>query len=361
MTDLRYWIALSYVHDIGPVLSRKLISSFGNPAHVFRADVHDLLSVKGITRDRAEKIRSFDLWNDVEKQIGIIEKKGIHTVTLHDPGYPEMLKDIPDAPVVLYVKGDYCPDDHFGIAVVGSRKHSEYGEVVTRTIAAQLSAAGFTIISGMARGIDTLAHMSALASGGRTIAVFGSGLDICYPAENKGLMERIAFSGCVISEFPPGTKPLRENFPRRNRLISGLSLGCLVIEATRDSGSLLTARYALEQNREVFAVPGNITLGTSAGTNHLIKEGAKIVVAAEDIIEELAPVLKGFITAKKAENIQISDDEKIICTNLSREPKHIDVLTRETGLPAQNILSLLLSLELKGIAKQSHGNRFYLL
>jgi DNA processing protein len=360
MSDIRYWIGLSLVPEIGPVMSRKLLAALGSPENIFSADVKDLTAIRGLGREKAARIKNFDQWDAVEKQIEVAEKKAIRILGYDDPGYPEILKEIEGSPMVLYMKGAYHPDDRFGIAVVGSRKHTSYGEVFTHKISAELSSAGFTIISGLARGIDTLSHRSALSSGGRTIAVLGSGLDVYYPTENKGLMEKISASGCVISEFPTGTMPLRENFPRRNRLISGLSLGVLVVEATSDSGSLITARYAVEQNKEVFAVPGSITSANSEGTNRLIKQGAKIVTDTNDIIEELAPVLKGFIRMKNRQAPDMSDEERRLCTILTGEPKHIDLLSREAALPAQKALGILLSLELKGVVRQSNGKRFYL-
>ena len=332
----------------------------GTPENIFRAGMKDLLSLKGFRKEAAENIRRFTLWNEVERYERETERKGIRVVGCTDPLYPSPLKEIDGAPVVLYMKGEHVPDDRFCIAVVGSRKYTHYGESVTQRITADLSTAGFTIASGMARGVDTLSHRSALAAGGRTIAVLGSGPDVCYPWENRGLMERIASCGCVISEFPPGTAPNRENFPRRNRLISGLSLGVLVVEAAAGSGSLITANYALEQNKEVFAVPGNITCPNAEGTNRLIRQGAKLVLGAEDIIEELAPVLKGFIAAKRRESAELSEDEKSLCRILSREPRHIDTVSREASLPSHKALEVMLSLELKGVVRQSVGKRFYL-
>ena len=362
MTDIRYWVGLSLVPDVGPVMSRKLISEIGSPENIFRAGADDLLAIRGLGKEKADSIRAFRNWDQVEKIVKVTEKKGIRIVGYQDPCYPEVLKEVAGAPLVLYMKGDYCREDRFGIAVVGSRKHTHYGEVVTRKISGELATSGFTIISGMARGIDTLSHESALAAGGRTIAVLGSGLDVYYPAENKGLMEKITLSGCAVSEFPPGTMPSRENFPRRNRLISGLSLGVLVVEATSQSGSLITANYALEQNKEIFAVPGQITSRNSDGTNGLIRQGAKVVLGADDIIEELAPVLRGFIRKSDCRPpAEISEDEGRICGFLTREPKHIDLLSRESALPVHTILTLLLSLELKGVVRQSNGKRFYLL
>lgn len=360
MSDIRYWIGLSLVPDIGPVTARQLISHVGSPEHIFRLGVRGLLSVEGMTRTRAENIANFSGWDNVEKQVKMLEQRGITVICYGAPEYPRLLQEIPDAPVVIYVRGSYQPDDRFAIAVVGSRKYSPYGEAVTQKISGELAVAGFTVTSGMARGIDTFAHRSAMASGGRTIAVLGSGIDVCYPSENKGLMEKIAASGCVVSEFAPGTPPNRENFPRRNRLISGLSLGVLVVEAAEGSGSLITASTALEQNREVFAVPGNITAKTSAGTNLLIRQGAKIVLQTGDIIEELAPVLKGFIRKETRQNSELSREEQELCAFLTGEPKHIDLLAREIGLPVHRILDILLSLELKGVIRQSDGKRFYL-
>lgn len=360
MPDIRYWIGLSMVPDVGPITARQLISGFRGPEEIFSANVDDLLTMPGMTKARARNIRGFSGWDEVEKQVRVMEKKGISALCYGDACYPEILKEIPDSPVVIYIKGEYRPEDRYAIAVVGSRRYSPYGEVVTGTISSELAASGFTIISGMARGIDTFAHRSALSAGGRTIAVLGSGLDVYYPAENKGLMQKISESGCAMSEFPPGTPPNRENFPRRNRLISGLSMGVLVVEAAEASGSLITASIALEQNREVFAVPGNITSRTSTGTNMLIRQGAKMVMRAEDIIEELAPALKGFIKSETKRSVELTDAEQAVCGCLSREPVHIDIFARGIKLPVNKILDILLSLELKGVVRQSDGKRFYL-
>ena len=360
MSDLRYWIGLAMVEEIGPATGRRLLASFGSPEKIFTADADALLSVKGITRERAENIRKFNHWDLAEKYLGIMEKKGISAVPYQDERYPEVLRNVEGAPLVLYLKGHYHSDDRFAIGVVGSRRHTPYGESVTQRISGELSSAGFTVVSGLARGIDTLSHKSALAAGGRTIAVLGSGPDVCYPSENRGLAERIAGSGCIISEFLPGTLPNRENFPRRNRLISGLSLGILVVEATDKSGSLITAGYALEQNKEVFAVPGNITSRNSEGTNKLIRQGAKVVLRTDDIIEELAPVLKGYIKKEVKEQAGLEGEENRLCTMLSGEPKHVDLISRESGLAVNQLLNLLLSLELKGVVKQASGKRFYI-
>lgn len=360
MSDPRYWIALSMLPDIGPVRARKLLSLFLTPEKIFEAGFEDLRSVEGIGTNKVKNIKEFSAWKNIDAQIKILEKQGIQAVGLEEPSYPGMLRELEDAPVVIYMKGDIQPEDRYAIAIVGSRKPTPYGMSATEKISEELAAMGFTIISGMARGIDAISHKGALRAGGRTIAVLGSGLDVTYPPENKGLMDKITRSGCVISEFPPGTPPDRENFPKRNRIISGLSLGVLVIEATSNSGSLITAGYALEQNREVFAMPGNINSPTSEGTNELIKRGAILTRRAEDIVEELAPVLKGFIRSKEKSKIEITDEEKTLCDLLSGEPKHIDIISRESGLPVSKVLGILLGLELKGAVRQMSGKRFYL-
>jgi DNA processing protein len=359
-SDLRYWVALSVLPDIGPVLSKKLLSFFKTPEGIFGAGIDDLLSLEGIGINRARNIKGFSHWDIVDHQVKVSKNIGITIVNLHDPLYPEMLREIEDAPIVLYTMGNMQQQDRYAIAIVGSRKPSSYGISVAESIAEGLASMGFTIVSGMARGIDSISHRGALRGGGRTIAVLGSGLDVPYPSENKGLMDKITGSGYVISEFPPGTPPDKENFPRRNRIISGLSLGILVIEAAHDSGSLITAGYALEQGREVFAVPGNITSPASEGTNELIKRGAILTRKAEDVIEELAPVLKGFMRSKEKSKIEVTNEEKILCNFLSGEPKHIDSISRESGLSTSKVLELLLGLELKGAIRQTTGNRFLL-
>jgi len=360
MSELRHWIALSLVPEIGPVLSRRLVAAFGSPAAVFSADERSLGEVAGMGQEKVNNILGFSHWAAAERCLKECEKKGIRIVACEDETYPGVLREVAAAPPVLYIKGEYIPEDRYAIAVVGSRKHTDYGETVALKFSGELAGAGFTIVSGMARGIDTLAHESALSSGGRTLAILGSGIDVPYPPENRRLIQRVSESGALISEFPPGTMPLRENFPRRNRLISGLSLGVLVVEATAASGSLITANYALEQNREVFAVPGNITSETSVGTNRLIRQGAKAVLDTDDIVSELAPALKGFIRAEAGKAVTLSADESRLCASLTREPRHVDTLSREVALPVQKMLDMLLMLELKGVVRQLNGKRFYL-
>jgi DNA processing protein len=360
VSDVGAWLALSLVPEIGPVTFRKLLSVFGDPGAVFDVPRKELSAVEGVGEKRANNIKDFSGWKGVEQQLKQLNRCNARAVTFLSDEYPVMLRQVEDAPVLLYVKGTILAEDRFAVALVGSRKSTPYGRLVAETLSSELAASGFTVVSGMARGIDTMAHKGALASGGRTVAVLGSGIDRAYPPENRGLMERIGESGYVASEFPWGTEPNKENFPRRNRLISGLSMGVVVVEAASGSGALITARTALEQNREVFAVPGNITSQNSAGSNDLIKKGAKLVQKADDIIEELAPMLRGFVKAKVKLTAEITDEERRLCDILTGEPLHIDALSRELSLSPAKALATLLSLEMKGVVKQTDGKRFYL-
>lgn len=360
MNDDICLIALNSIPEIGPSTIRKLISHFGSPTSIFSASLRELKGVDGVGKKKAEAIKNFHDIKSVEDEVERLNVMGIRTVMFYSEDYPEMLKGIHDAPIVLYIKGEIKKEDRYAIAIVGSRKSTDYGVSVTMSIATELAGMGFTIVSGLARGIDTSAHTGAVRCGGRSIAVLGSGIDVPYPPENKGLMERISQSGFVMSEFPLGTGPNRENFPRRNRLISGLSMGVLVVEAGTDSGALITANHALEQGREVFSIPGNINSPTSSGTNELIKAGAKVVVSARDILEELAPVLKGFIKFKEKVKITLSGEEETLSKILSGVPTHVDDISRQSRMPASKILSVLLSLELKGIVRQTEGSKFYL-
>lgn len=339
---------------------RRLLAAFGSAEAVLKAGVRELSAVEGVGSSRAKAIKDFKGREGLEKKVDALMSKGITVAALGSPDYPGPLKDLADAPLVVYIKGAPIAEDRYAMAVVGSRKPTPYGLSVTETIVSELSSMGFTVVSGLARGIDTAAHVASVKDGGRGIAVLGSGIDVPYPPENKGLLERISSSGYVISEFPPETPPNRENFPRRNRLISGLSLGVLVVEAAADSGALITADCALRQGKEVFSVPGNINSAVSSGTNELIKQGAKPVLGARDILEELAPVLKGFIKCREKVRPPVSDEEKALLSAIGLEPRHIDDISREAGVTARKALAVLLSLELKGVVRQSEGKRFHL-
>jgi DNA processing protein len=373
--DLKYWLALTLIKDIGPVTAKRLLSAFRTPQRVFAASPNELKDVEGINDSKINGISEFNSWDEVAKKIDEINEHNVRIIRYTDEEYPESLRYIDDSPVILYVKGSFIKKDKYAVAIVGSRNMTPYGKKITETIASELALCGITIVSGMARGIDAISHKSALKVNGRSIAVLGSGLDNPYPPENKGLFDELSERGCVISEFPMGTPPNKENFPRRNRLISGLSLGVLVVEATARSGSLITAGCALDQGKDVFAVPGSITSANSEGTHELIKKGAKLVQKTEDILEDIAPHLKGIRGSANGPSgeslsvnlpinlngLEINDEEKAICSILGSEPKHIDIISREAGMQAGKVLAILLGLEIKGIVKQSEGKRFYIL
>ncbi len=287
-TNLKYWIALKAVEGVGCVGFRTLLTAFGSPEAVFRASASTLQVLPGIGPKTADEICSFTDWRKAEQEVAQAGTLGVTIITCQDPLYPKNLLNIYDYPPFLYMKGSLCPEE-IGVAIVGSRLASTYGRYVTEKLSRELALKGITIVSGLARGIDSAAHRGALAGKGRTIAVLGSGLDIVYPPENEALAADIAAQGALVTEYPFGTPPNAPNFPARNRLISGISLGVVVVEAGEKSGSLITARIASEQGRSVFAVPGAIESAGSRGTNRLIKQGAKLIENVEDILEEILP------------------------------------------------------------------------
>ncbi len=364
MLDLQYWLALNSLADIGPVTARRLLSAFGSPGNIFHMSFEELRRIEGVGENRSRSIIGFNRWDAVRKEIDNIRERNITILTINDDRYPAPLKGIHSAPIVLYLKGNFRDIDKYAVSIVGSRRATAYGLQVAEKISYRLASKGLTVVSGMARGIDTASHKGALKAGGRTVAVMGSGIDVPYPPANRGLMNAIALSGAVISEFPLGTPPNKENFPRRNRIISALSLGVIVIEAALDSGSLITVGYALEQGKEVFAVPGNITSGNSRGANDLIRKGARLVESAEDVIDELGPQIKGILREDRlsVEKIMsgMTADEKALYNYLGTEPRHIDSIIRDTDTSTGKALSILLGLELKGIVRQTEGKHFSL-
>lgn len=360
-SELKSWLALSTVSKIGPVRYVFLVKHFGTPEKVLGASKRELAELPDIGPVIASNIKNKILWDKVEEQLKLMEKNQLKIVTFKDEDYPENLLSIYDPPPFLFVWGEISKADRNAVAIVGCRLASAYGKRITERIARELSKRGITVVSGLARGIDSIGHLSTLKEGGRTLAVFGSGLDIVYPPENKKLAERIRSSGVLISEFFLGTKPEAPNFPRRNRLISGLSLGVVIVEAGARSGALLTAHYALEQNREVFAIPGNLDTKNSEGTNKLIKQGAKLVTSIEDIMEELKLTGEGMLTSPgKTEKVisHLSEMEKNIFGLISDEPYHIDKVATQASVSVPQALSTLLSLELKGLVKQLSGKMF---
>lgn len=363
LNELKGWIALNMIPGVGSVTFMRLVNFFGSPEDVLKASIKDLLNVKGLTPATCQAIVDHRNKIDADRELRLIERHNLKVITIKDEDYPANLKNIPDPPPVLYVKGQILPRDSKSISIVGARKATDYGKRVANEISIELAIRGFTIVSGMAYGIDSAAHNGAISASGRTLAVMGNGLDIVYPGGNVELFKKIIDHGAVLSEFPIGTKPKKERFPIRNRIISGLSLGTVVVEASRTSGSLITANLALEQGREVFAVPGSIYSITSKGTNDLIKQGAKLVGSVEDILEELSNYTFEKVSNYLPEKIDpvelnLMDDEMKVLNAIGLLPTHIDEITRSSNLPMSKVSSALVMLELRGLVNQQPGMMF---
>lgn len=358
--ELIYWFALQKVLGVGSVLAKRLIEHFGEPEGIFKASENELKKVEGVRNKLISALKNFKAWGEVKREKELVLRHQVKVITLKDQDYPRNLLSIYDSPSLLYVKGSLEEDDNLSVAIVGSRAAGDYGRVITEKISYELAEKGITIVSGMARGIDSAAHQGALRAGGRTLAVLGCGIDIVYPPENRGLAEKITTQGALITEFPFSTPPLPINFPRRNRLISGLSLGVVVVEAGLKSGSLITARLALEQGREVFAVPGSVNSLKSKGTHSLIKEGARLVEGAEDILSEILPQWKR--TAGRDENRgerdKLSTYAENILNLISHAPLHIDEIIAKSTIKSSEVAAILLDLELKGWLRQLPGKMF---
>jgi DNA processing protein len=353
------WLALATVQNVGPVRILKLLKKFDRPQRILSASKSEMESIPEISSKLASAIKNKVDYKKAEEQLAILQKSPYTLLTLNSSEYPESLKNIYDPPPFFFYEGSLECFKNPRIAIVGPRASSSYGRMMAEKLAGELVEAGFTIISGFARGIDTIAHRTAIEAGGLTAAVFGCGIDTIYPPENKSLYRSLILNGCAISEFFLGEKPEPMYFPRRNRIISGLSLGVLIIEAAEKSGALLTAQHALDQGREVFAVPGNITSRTSKGTNRIIKEGAKLVTSAEDILEELkflVPRAKAVKSNKLAPNLH--GIQKKIYELLGDQPIQIDKLVKMAEMPVSDALEVLLELELNGHIKQLAGKKF---
>ncbi len=360
------WLALTLVPGVGARTFHRLIQRFGSPDRVFTARRSHLEQVPGLQKGSIEVIRSLEARKTAEREMTRLRSHGIHLIQWGTEEYPAYLANISDPPPLLYVKGTLLQEDERAVAVVGSRQASPYGLSACKKLCKELAWQGWTVVSGMARGIDSAAHRGALDGGGRTLAVWGTGLDIVYPRENRQLSGQIASSGAVISEFPLGTPPEPGNFPARNRLISGLALGVVVVEATAKSGSLITARMALEQGRQVFAVPGPIDRQGVEGPHRLIKEGAKLVERAEDIIEELLPMVDRRLhvdvvdlkSLPTGEHPELNEEERQLWDILGMDPLHIDAIARQLDISISQTAESLLRLEIKGLIKQLPGT-FY--
>ena len=358
------WLAFGRVKGLGGVGFKKLASSFTDPTEAFSASAAELEQVDGLHREAIDGLVNFSGWVEIADELRRMRDAGVSFVRFTSQQYPARLRMIADPPPVLYIKGQLRAEDERAVAIVGSRSASDYGRRVARDLARGLASFGFTVVSGMARGIDGAAHESALKTGGRTIAVLGSGVERAYPPEHEPLYHRISETGAVVSELPVGTRPMAFNFPARNRLISGLSLGVVVVEATEKSGSLITAALALEQGREVFAVPGEAGASRSRGAHRLIRQGAKLVETVDDIVEEIAPQLArqaGGMTERPARVLPPNAEEntKRVFALLQDNPLQVDQVIERSGLSAAQVLEVLLDLELQGFVRQSPGKVYF--
>lgn len=349
----KFIIALNLVPQIGPKRINILMNYFGDLKKVWESNASDFKAA-GLDKGSSSELERHIKLSDPEKEAAKLERLQIKTVSIDEAGYPKRLKEIYLPPPLLYYKGTLEGTDENSISIVGARKVTSYGKEVTKAFAYDLASMGITIVSGLALGVDTEAHQAALNAKGRTIAVLGCGVDKIYPYSNINLAKKIIENGAVLSEYPPGTEPLKQHFPARNRIIAGLSLGTLVTEASEKSGSLITAGFALEQGKEIFAIPGNIYNINSAGPNNLIKMGAKAVSSAQDILNEFGlENIKGREETKKI--FPSSPEEEKILRILETEPQHIDVIIKESCIEARAVSSTITIMELKGKLKHLGG------
>jgi len=357
MTETEAFVALNMLPRIGPVRVRNLLAAFGEAASILEAKAVDLAQVTGIGTEMARSIASWRETIDPAAELARVEQFGASVVTLNDPAYPALLREIHDPPTVLYVWGKLSPAP--GIGVVGTRMPTHYAADAAKKLSYQLASAGLSVVSGLARGIDTAAHQAALAAKGHTVAVLGAGLENLYPPENRELAEKVSLSGAVVTEFPMQTRADRQTFPMRNRIISGLSMGVLVVEAGGTSGALISASQAGEQGRSVYAVPGRIDNPKALGSNKLIQQGAKLVLAAQDILDDLgllfheAPEL-----TPPRRDLDLSPKERAVREAIRDEETGFDDIIAQSGLPAHEVTSTLLALEMRKLVKQLPGARF---
>jgi len=357
--DLKYWVGFNIVPGVGPVRFRRLLDYFGEAQRAWQASASELTRA-GLDSKTAESVVATRQRVNLERELERLAQQGVQVLTWEDDGYPRLLKEIHAPPPLLYVKGHLSPADDLAVAIVGTRRATVYGKEVTARLAGDLARNRVTVVSGLAKGIDALAHRATLDAGGRTIAVLGSGMDIIYPPEHARLAREIVERGALVTDYPLGTQPEAGNFPPRNRIISGLALGTVIVEAGEGSGALITADYALEQNREVFAVPGNITSPRSRGCNRLIqRSGAKLVMDVADILEELNLTMAAQQLEMRA-ILPENEVEAALLQHISTEPVHVDEIGREAGLPIATVSSTLAMMELKGMVRQVGGMNYVL-
>lgn len=354
--DKRYWVGFNLVKGIGAVRLQALIDHFGDLATAWQSPV-GALRTAGLSQKLAERIVQVRDSVDLEKILVQTEGLGINILTWNDEGYPARLKEIDQPPPVLYVRGTIIPEDSWAVSVVGTRRLSAYGRQVSEDLGSFLAANGITVVSGLARGVDAIAHQSALKAGGRTIAVMGCGVERIYPPEHTQLAGKIISSGALISDYAPGTPPDAANFPPRNRIISGLSIATVVVEAGEASGALITAQFAVDQGREVFAVPGNILAPQSKGTNRLIAQGAHPLLSARDLLDmlDLAQIPEQRIVRQA---LPVDETESKLMSVLTHEPLHLDDIRARTELPIERVSATLVMMELKGLVRQVGGNNY---
>lgn len=343
---------------LSPLRQQQLLAAFGSAEQIVAASDDQLSRVEGITAAHIKKLRRAQRETDLPALRQKCADLNVHVITINDDNYPPLLKEIPGPPAMLFVQGEITKSDELAVAIVGTRKCTPYGRTVARRLAGDLAQRGFTIVSGLAVGIDGEAHEGTLAAGGRSIAVLACGPDITYPRSHKSLCQQLAESGAVVTEYAFGTRPLRERFPARNRLISGLSLGTVVVEAPAKSGALITARLAGEQGREAFAVPGDINSPTSRGCHALIKDGAQLVEVAEDVVDGLGILLQAVPARPEPLKVELHGDEEVVYQALSHEPAYIDQIAEGCGLPAAQVTSALMLLEVKGLVRRFPGSTF---
>lgn len=356
MDEKQFWVGFNLVRGIGAVRLQALINHFGDAKSAWQGTPEELRAA-GLGTKVIERLLEVRQGVDLEKLWDKITAQGIKILTWDDELYPPRLKEIEQPPPVLYVRGEILTEDHFAVAIVGTRKVTPYGRQVTEELSAFLAANGVTVVSGLARGVDAVAHSAALKAGGRTVAVLGSGVDRIYPSENRAIAEQMMARGALVSDYPIGTAPESTNFPPRNRIISGLSLAVVVIEAGETSGALITAEFAAEQGREVFAVPGSILAPQSKGTNKLIQNGALPLLTPQDLLQALNLTRVG--EQKAARKILPADEvEAQLLNALGNEPMHVDEIRNQTGLPVEKVSAALVMMELKGMVRQVGGMNY---
>ena len=358
-------VRLNAIDGIGPLLTQRLLDRFETPAAVLAASKDELVHVNGIGSQLANAIMEGRNSQKAERILELCRQNGIEIISRSDGRYPPSLLEIPDPPVLLYIQGHFEEVDEIALAVVGTRGASWYGKKMSRLLSTELVQAGFTVISGLARGIDAAAHLAAIEANGRTIAVLGSGLLRIFPAEHKGLSQRVIEHGALVSEFHPEAEPLPGNFPRRNRIISGLSLGVLVVESPRKGGSIVTARLATEQNKEVFAVPGPVDQENSRGCHSLIKDGAKLVENIDDIIETLSPLVRPMKHPAKAAPVTeprqliLNELEDKVLSLITRTPVSVDFIIEQSGLAASQVIGIISALEMRRFVRRGESNTVF--